>query len=91
MNFMVFYFFRCFRLMDDNRDRKLNAEELKLGLDEFGASMDATQVGELFKEIDKDGSGNISLEEFLRAVRVSCFCSILVPNQIFTVLCLLFG
>jgi len=60
---------RCFRLMDDNRDRKLDLEELKLGLQEFGANMDATQVSELFKEVDKDGSGTISVEEFLKAVR----------------------
>lgn len=62
---------RCFRLMDDNRDRKLDLEEMKLGLQEFGANMNGSQVAELFKEIDKDGSGTVSIEEFLRAVRVS--------------------
>uniref|UniRef100_T1DC58 Putative calcium-dependent protein kinase n=1 Tax=Cupiennius salei TaxID=6928 RepID=T1DC58_CUPSA len=60
---------RCFRLMDDNRDRKLDLEEMKLGLQEYGADMKADQVAELFSEIDKDGSGTVSFEEFLRAVR----------------------
>lgn len=61
--------------MDDNRDRKLDLEEMKLGLQEYGADMDAGQVTELFKEIDKDGSGTVSLDEFLRAVRVSVSCA----------------
>ena len=61
--------------MDDNRDRKLDLEEMKLGLQEYGANMDGSQVAELFKEIDRDGSGTVSLEEFLRAVRVSAILS----------------
>lgn len=57
--------------MDDNLDRKLNLEEMAEGLQEFGADMDEDQVAELFNEIDKDGSGTVRLDEFLRAVRVS--------------------
>ncbi|KFM66371.1 Calcyphosin-like protein, partial [Stegodyphus mimosarum] len=60
---------RAFRLMDDNRDRKLHLDEMKLGLQEYGASLDGDEVAELFKELDKDGSGTVSFEEFLKAVR----------------------
>ncbi|GBN36431.1 Calcyphosin-like protein [Araneus ventricosus] len=60
---------RAFRLMDDNRDRKLDLEEMKLGLKEYGASLEDDEVAELFKELDKDESGTVSFEEFLKAVR----------------------
>ncbi|GFU17014.1 calcyphosin-like protein, partial [Nephila pilipes] len=60
---------RAFRLMDDNRDRKLDLEEMKLGLKEYGATLEDDEVAELFKELDKDESGTVSFEEFLKAVR----------------------
>ncbi|GFR06671.1 calcyphosin [Trichonephila clavata] len=60
---------RAFRLMDDNRDRKLDLEEMKLGLKEYGATLEDDEVTELFKELDKDESGTVSFEEFLKAVR----------------------
>ncbi|PRD26717.1 UNVERIFIED_CONTAM: Capsl [Trichonephila clavipes] len=62
---------RAFRLMDDNRDRKLDLEEMKLGLKEYGATLEDDEVAELFKELDKDESRTVSFEEFLKAVRVS--------------------
>ncbi|XP_054724377.1 calcyphosin-like protein [Uloborus diversus] len=60
---------RAFRLMDDNRDRKLDTEEMKLGLQEYGADLSSEEVQELFQELDKDSSGTVSFEEFLKAVR----------------------
>ncbi|GIX80358.1 calcyphosin-like protein [Caerostris darwini] len=60
---------RAFRLIDDNRDRKLDLEEMKIGLREYGATLDDDEISELFQEIDKDGSGTVSFDEFLKAVR----------------------
>nr|ADF28508.1 EF-hand protein-like protein [Pelinobius muticus] len=60
---------RAFRLMDDNRDKKLNLEEMKLGLQEYGADIEPSEVDSLFKELDRDGSGTVNFDEFLRAVR----------------------
>lgn len=60
---------RAFRLIDDNRDRKLDLEEMLLGLKEYGATLEDDEVTELFKELDKDESGTVSFEEFLKAVR----------------------
>ncbi|XP_042895751.1 calcyphosin-like protein isoform X2 [Parasteatoda tepidariorum] len=60
---------RAFRLMDDNRDKKLHLDEMKLGLQEYGADLGDEEMSELFNELDKDSSGTVSFEEFLKAVR----------------------
>ena len=57
-------------MIDDNRSRTLDREELANGLQEFGVSMSRTQANQLFDELDTDGSGLISFDEFLQALRV---------------------
>jgi hypothetical protein len=37
---------------------------------DFGLQLDAGSVQEMFSYIDKDGSGKISFDEFLKAIRV---------------------
>uniref|UniRef100_A0A1W7RAM7 EF-hand protein-like protein n=1 Tax=Hadrurus spadix TaxID=141984 RepID=A0A1W7RAM7_9SCOR len=60
---------RAFRILDDNRDRKLDLEELREGLQDYGLSFTAEESAQLFREIDKDGSGTLHFDEFLRAIR----------------------
>ena len=63
---------RVFRIMDDNGNKTLDKDEFSKGLRDYGVQVTPDQVDELFQQIDKDGSGSIDYEEFLRAVRV-CF------------------
>lgn len=60
---------RAFRILDDNRDRKLDLEELKEGLQDYGISLTPEEITQLFQLIDKDGSGTLHFDEFLQAIR----------------------
>ncbi|XP_067135337.1 calcyphosin-like protein [Centruroides vittatus] len=60
---------RAFRILDDNRDRKLDLTEFKEGLQEYGLELSPEEITEIFQEIDRDESGTIHFDEFLRAIR----------------------
>lgn len=64
------YFYRTFRVWDDNSDRKISFEEFVKGLGDYGASLNPTETHRLFSSMDKDGSGSIEYEELLIALRV---------------------
>ncbi len=57
--------------MDDDRSRMLTKVEFVDGLRGNGYSMlTQKQMNELFDQFDQDGSGQISYDEFLDALRV---------------------
>eukprot|EP00941_MAST-03F_sp_MAST-3F-sp1_P000172 g172.t1 len=58
-----------FRRFDDSGDKKLDRYELKLGLKEHGIKVNETDLDQLFAHFDRDGSGYISFNEFLRSCR----------------------
>lgn len=60
---------RTFKIMDDNRDRKLTKEELKNGLEEYGLSLEDEEIEEIFQTFDIDENGTVIFDEFLRGVR----------------------
>jgi len=60
---------RVFRILDDNRNRQLDVNELLWGLKDFGIGLTEGQVKALLGEMDRDGSNSISFDEFLRALR----------------------
>lgn len=60
---------RIFRLMDEDQNRRVNKEELSMGLERYGLYMSSNEVDELMKAIDKDGSGKMNYDEFLVAIR----------------------
>jgi len=60
---------KSFRIMDDDRSKTLNLEELTEGVRDYGIEMTEEEVQQLFSQIDKDGSGSISFEEFLQQLR----------------------
>lgn len=62
-----------FKTYDDNGSRKLDKEELKNGLKHYGVDMSKDEQDQLFLCFDKDGSGSISFDEFLLALRVRDF------------------
>ncbi len=56
--------------MDDNSNRKLEFDEFKKGLTEYGTGFSKDEIVSLFSQFDKDNSGSIDFDEFLEAVRV---------------------
>jgi Ca2+-binding EF-hand superfamily protein len=66
--------------MDDDQNRKLNLEEFKKGVEEYGLNFSKAEIEDLFHKIDADNSGTIDFDEFLRRLRV-CF-TLYKRNQI---------
>ena len=57
--------------MDDDKNHKLNMEEFEKGVHEYGLGFTKAEIEQIFRQIDKDQSGTIDFEEFLRRLRVS--------------------
>lgn len=60
---------RVFRILDDNRNRQLDKNELMWGLKDFDIHLDEPQVDALIKLFDRDNSKTINFDEFLRGLR----------------------
>jgi Ca2+-binding EF-hand superfamily protein len=60
---------RIFRLMDDDGNRQISLPELQEGLDDYGLRMGPKDIALLVQAIDRDGSGALSFDEFMLAVR----------------------
>ena len=66
---------RFWKEIDDDSSRSLTLEEFERGLSDHNLELDFTkeEIAELYKEFDADQDGRISYDEFLVALRVSCF------------------
>ena len=60
---------RVFRILDDNRNRQLDDYELKNGLIDYDIHLSDEQVRVLISHFDRDNSGTVNFDEFLRALR----------------------
>eukprot|EP01063_Lacrimia_lanifica_P024649 TRINITY_DN3251_c0_g1_i1.p1 TRINITY_DN3251_c0_g1~~TRINITY_DN3251_c0_g1_i1.p1 ORF type:complete len:281 (+),score=87.73 TRINITY_DN3251_c0_g1_i1:378-1220(+) len=60
---------RLLRMMDDNGDRNLDKIEMKEGLAHYGVELTDAEAEALFGYFDTDGSGKVSVTEFLVGVR----------------------
>ncbi|CAF0912184.1 unnamed protein product [Adineta steineri] len=58
-----------FRVMDDDGNRKLNMDEFRKGVQEYGLNFSKAETEELFRKMDGDQNGSIDYEEFLRRLR----------------------
>ncbi len=58
-----------FKIMDDNNSGTLSYEEMQKGLRDFGLRLSEDQLGSVLAEVDKDASGQISVDEFNLAVK----------------------
>ncbi len=56
--------------MDDNRNRKLDLDEFKTGLQDYGLHFTKEETRDLFNAFDVDKSGQIDFDEFLDKLRV---------------------
>lgn len=60
---------RKFKIADDNRSQTLDKAEFVKAMNDFRIGMNDRQCGQVFNLFDRDGSGEISYDEFLRIVR----------------------
>lgn len=56
--------------MDDNENRSIDLAEFKKGLADFGVTTNEKEIEAAFKQFDKNGSGAIDFDEFIRTLRV---------------------
>lgn len=62
---------RLFKIMDDNHNHQLELDEFKKAIKDFRLRFDNEDIPLLFKEFDRDRSGSIDYDEFLRTIRVN--------------------
>eukprot|EP00736_Rhodelphis_marinus_P002489 Rmarinus@m.29243 len=60
---------RLFRIMDDNRDHKLDREELRYGIQDCGVFLSGKEHEAVFRYMDEDKDNFVTLNDFLVAMR----------------------
>jgi Ca2+-binding EF-hand superfamily protein len=62
---------RKFKIADDNRSMSLDQAEFAKAMHDFRIGLSKPQISVMFGIFDRDGTGEISYDEFLRTVRGS--------------------
>merc|ERR1712224_1041816 len=60
---------KAFKLMDDDKTGKISLANLKRVAKELGETLTEEELMEVFAESDKDGDGELSVEEFLAVMK----------------------
>lgn len=60
---------RVMTMMDDDGSKTLTKDELKFGLADWGLQLNIAEVDAIFGFFDRDNSGSISFDEFLKGMR----------------------
>ena len=56
--------------MDDNNDKAINYQEFNKAMRDYKIDLTENEVKVVFEEIDRDGSGSLSIDELVRAIQV---------------------
>lgn len=67
-------FFRLFRRIDKDNNKRQSLKEFSNGIRESGLELSDEECKSLFDSFDKDGNGYLDLDEFIQAMRVSERC-----------------
>ena len=59
--------------MDSSGNNKLEAEEFRQGLGDFGIDITPEDCQQMMNKMDSNHDGSIDFQEFLRALKVSFF------------------
>ena len=62
---------RIFKAMDDTGDRKLDVDDFRWGLLDFGIQVSVEEAQEILNHFDTDKNGSVDFNEFLRTLKVS--------------------
>jgi Ca2+-binding EF-hand superfamily protein len=60
---------RILKTLDDNGNRQLDCAEMQSGLATYGIRLTDQEAKAVMRAFDKDGSGQVSITEFLRSLR----------------------
>ena len=63
-----------FKIMDDDRSNDLDQYEFQKAIKDFRIGIMGKDIERLFDVFDRDRSGKISYDEFLRTIRVPICC-----------------
>jgi len=66
---------RIFKSMDDRGDKKLDVDDFRWGLIDFGVQISKVEAKQVLDHFDRDGDGFVNFNEFLVALRVRIFIS----------------
>ena len=62
---------RIFKAMDENGNRKLDVDDFRWGLMDYGVNVTKDEANEILTHFDKNGDGCVNFDEFLVTLRVS--------------------
>ena len=57
--------------MDENGNKKLDVDDFRWGLMDYGVSITKEEAAEILIHFDKNGDGAVNFDEFLVTLRVS--------------------
>ena len=60
---------RSFKVVDENENKRLDRKEFGMALRFVQANFKPAEIDVLFSRYDRDGSGEVDFDEFLRGVR----------------------
>lgn len=72
----IFGLAKSFKIFDDNNSKDLDEREFTKAVKDIRLNIQTKDVQRLFNIFDRDHSGAINYEEFLRGIRVRLHCSL---------------